>query len=80
MLQKPIVQTGGAEIEAHELKQKILNAPDVEIEGGTVYYFSQNGDDNNDGLSPEKALKSYMKMAELPLKSEIGRASCRERV
>ncbi|MBE6777275.1 MAG: hypothetical protein E7542_04085 [Ruminococcaceae bacterium] len=69
MLQKPIVQTGGAEIEAHELKQKILNAPDVEIEGGTVYYFSQNGDDNNDGLSPEKALKSYMKMAELPLKS-----------
>ncbi len=69
MLQKPIVQTGGAEIEAHELKQKILNAPDVEIKGGTVYYFSQNGDDNNDGLSPEKALKSYMKMAELPLES-----------
>lgn len=30
--------------------------------GGTVYYFSENGDDSNDGLSPETAKKTLVEL------------------
>ncbi len=37
--------------------KKILNEPNMEIPtGATVYYVSNNGDDNNDGKTPETAL------------------------
>ena len=52
---------GYCEEEADALRAKILNAPNTEeiyeIKG-VIYYVSQNGDDNNDGLTPESAIKS----------------------
>lgn len=39
--------------------EKILNSPNMEIPtGATVYYVSNNGDDNNDGLSKETPLST----------------------
>ena len=43
--------------------KNILNAPDIaDKEGGTTYYISPNGDDKNDGLSPETAWGSLKKL------------------
>lgn len=43
---------------ARELREKIRNAkPELDIKG-TTYYVSADGDDNNDGLSPETAWKT----------------------
>ena len=49
-----------AEIErkSNELKEKILGMPDGELFSGTVYYVSADGDDQNDGLSPETPWKT----------------------
>ena len=69
MLQKPNKITGGAEREAKALKQKVLNATDITDFCGRVYYVSQNGDDNNDGLTPETAIKTHAKVGELPLEA-----------
>lgn len=45
---------------ADEMLEKIENYPDSEIKAtGTVYYISNEGDDTNDGLSPETPLKTY---------------------
>ncbi|MBR5538742.1 MAG: hypothetical protein IKU61_02460 [Clostridia bacterium] len=42
----------------YKRKEEILSCPDnLEIKGNT-YYVSCDGDDNNDGLSPQKAWKS----------------------
>lgn len=51
--------SGGADKEAEELMNKVLNSetPDYNITG-TTYYISPNGDDNNDGTSPETAWKT----------------------
>lgn len=62
-------QTGGADKEANVLRQKILNSVNGIYGGGTVYYFSESGDDLNDGLSPQTPLKSYLHIADLPLKA-----------
>jgi len=56
-------QEGGAEAEAAALRDKILNAEDVDPQtfidaGGTVYYISPSGDDANDGTSPETAWRN----------------------
>ena len=63
--------TGYLEAESDELRAKILNAPNTEeiyeIKG-TKYYVSANGDDQNDGLSPEKAICSLDAIEKLPLK------------
>lgn len=40
------------------LKNEILNAKDNLVITGTKYYVSNNGDDNNSGLSPEEAWKT----------------------
>ena len=68
MLQKIRMQTGGAKAQAEALKQKILNARDIEAFSGKVYYVSQNGDDKNDGLSPERAIKTHARVGKLSLK------------
>lgn len=50
---------GGADAQADAMRKKILNAKD-ELEpgpGGTIYYFSQKGDNDNDGLSPDTPKK-----------------------
>ncbi len=39
-------------------KQEILNTKDLLKISGTTYYVSNNGDDNNDGKSPETAWKT----------------------
>ncbi len=56
-------QEGGAEEEATALRDKILNAEDVDPQtfidaGATVYYISPSGNDDNDGTSPETAWKN----------------------
>ena len=53
---------------AEALKEKIMNAKDELTYTGTAYYFSNSGDDANDGLSPEKAVCSLERFYSLPLK------------
>lgn len=52
---------GNSDELANERRQKILDAPNTlenyEVKG-TVYYVSPNGDDKNDGKSPETAFRS----------------------
>lgn len=48
----------GAVKEAGCLRDSILKTPDSDIEWKTKHYISENGDDNNDGLSPDKPLKT----------------------
>lgn len=56
---------------ANKKLAEILNSANTEeiydIKG-TKYYVSQNGDDANDGLSPEKAIKSLDRIDSLELK------------
>ncbi len=62
---------GYLEEDADYLRAKILNTPNTEdlyeIKG-TKYYFSTEGDDNNDGLSPETPKKTLEAIEALPLK------------
>jgi len=52
-------QTGGADAEAEALRQQILNTKDEDLNiTGTTYYVSPNGDDFNDGTTPETAWKT----------------------
>jgi len=67
MVDKVIKQIGGADTVAEQLKQKILSAKDPERVSKNTYYVSERGDDRNDGLSPERPIKSYDKIAKLPL-------------
>ncbi len=64
MLNKVINQIGGAEKESSDLKNKICSAVDTIVidERKKVYYISENGDDNNNGLSPENAIKTFKKI------------------
>ena len=62
--------TGYFEIEANELREKILSAPNTEKLyeiSGKKYYFSSNGNDLNDGCSPETPIKSLKLLETLPL-------------
>ena len=46
-------------------RQEVLNTPNMDISGfKKVYYVSPNGDDANDGLSPETAWKTVAKVNE----------------
>ncbi len=47
--------SGGADTEAEALRQNILNTTDELEITGTTYYVSANGNDENDGMSPETA-------------------------
>ena len=49
---------------ADERRESILNSPSAYTvgEGGIVYYVSPDGDDNNDGKSPETAWKTLDKV------------------
>ncbi len=48
-------------------KNEILNAKDEIKISGTTYFVSNNGDDNNDGKTPETAWKTLKKVSETPL-------------
>lgn len=52
--------SGGADKQAEEMRNAIMNAADTvkAAPGGTTYYVSYNGNDENDGKSPEKAVNS----------------------
>lgn len=43
---------------SEELKNLILNSKSQSVFSGTAYYLSENGNDTNDGLTPETALKT----------------------
>ncbi|MBE7038459.1 MAG: hypothetical protein E7404_06125 [Ruminococcaceae bacterium] len=49
-------------VKGNALKDTILNAKDNLEIAGTKYYISNNGDDNNSGLSPNDAWKSIDKV------------------
>ena len=58
-----------AEIEktAQKRKAEIINAPDsIEILG-TTYYVSNDGDDGNDGKTPESAWRTLDKVSKAEL-------------
>lgn len=69
MIDKVITHSGGADAESSALKEKILSAKDNLGNGNKTYYVSERGDDSNDGLSPEKPIKSYLHIADLPLEA-----------
>ena len=48
---------------ARELKDEILSLPDSEDFAGAVYYVSADGDDENDGLSSDRAWKTLSKVS-----------------
>jgi len=50
-------------------KQEILNAPDELTINGTVYYVANDGNDENDGLTPETAWKTTDKISVAELKA-----------
>ena len=70
MVKKVVKEIGGAEKEASAMLEKILNAENelVFSQNGTVYYVSENGDDSNDGLTPDTAIRNFHKVSDLPLK------------
>ena len=56
--------------QAEKLKKSILTSQSGVPSLGTVYYASSStGSDDNDGLSPEHAVKSLEKVSSLPLKA-----------
>lgn len=68
MIGKVIKHSGGADKEAEAMKKKILEAKnELPERDGKTYYVSQNGDDSNDGLSPERPIKTYGHIQDLPL-------------
>ena len=57
---------------AERLKRRILNSPTSVKPSGVIYYFSADGDDANDGLSPQTPLRSIAKLNALELKPSDG--------
>lgn len=54
--------------DADALRQSILNSPTEITVTGTSYYVSNNGDDANDGLTPETAWATVEKVSNAKLK------------
>lgn len=68
MVDKVIKHKGGADKEADAMRKKVLEAKnELPERDGKIYYVSQSGDDNNDGLSPERPIKTYCHIQDLPL-------------
>ena len=61
----PVLEKSGAMNEANTLRQEILAAKDI-LTRSTIYYVSNNGDDNNDGLSPEAPFKTFERVNAIP--------------
>ena len=57
---------------AERMKRHILSSPTKVKPVGVIYYVSADGDDANDGLSPNKPLRSIARVNELDLKPEDG--------
>ena len=67
MFYRPEKQIGGAECEAAALKKAIISSADTINDRKNIYYFSENGNDSNDGFSPDKAKKSLNMISEISL-------------
>ena len=53
---------------ANALKKSILNSPNTEFDiNGTKYYISADGNDENDGKSPETAIATIAHLADIEL-------------
>ena len=63
----PINNLADVDRAAEALKEEILNAPSSYIVTGLTYYVSQQGSDQNDGLSPETPIKSLDKVNSMEL-------------
>ena len=61
------MQSGGADREAEELKNRIIFAEDTVKSTNNTYYVSENGDDTNDGLSPESAIRTINHLANVSI-------------
>ena len=57
---------------AERMKRRMLNSKDELRPAGVIYYVAQDGDDSNDGLSPQTALRSITRVNELDIKPEDG--------
>ncbi len=70
MVKRVLRETGAADLEADALKQRIINSENelVFSQNGTVYYVSEKGNDANNGLTPETAIKSFHKIGDFNLK------------
>ncbi len=53
---------------AERMKNKIIDSRTSIKPTGTIYYVSADGDDSNDGLSPQKAIRTIEKVNTLKLK------------
>lgn len=53
---------------AETMKKAVLETENKSGFAGTVYYVSESGRDDNDGKTPEKAIRTMAKVAELDLK------------
>lgn len=56
---------GGVKNEAQIIRNRIFEAEDNLTVTGRRFYVSQNGDDKNDGTSPEKAFKTLERVKQL---------------
>ncbi len=50
---------------ADEMKERVINTESDYYARGRIIYVSNDGDDNNDGLTPETAIASIAKIAEM---------------
>lgn len=62
---------------ANDRKNAILNAKDEILIKGTTYYVSNDGNDDNDGLTPQTAWQSTQKVSSYPF--NIGDGVCFKR-
>lgn len=65
----PFLKKSGAQEEAFSFKNNINNLKDGDVKREKVYYVSPHGDDSNDGLSPETAIKTAELVNKLPIGS-----------
>lgn len=73
-------QTGGADAEASALRDTIMNTKDeLKIEGNKFYISAENGNDDNDGTSPETAWQTLAGYSQNKSKIKAGDAVLFER-
>lgn len=61
----PAAIASGAETVGNAMRRDIILYPDTVKASGKTYYISNNGDDQNDGLSPETAWATAEKLNEM---------------
>ncbi len=60
------------ERQAERLRRKILTTENTPLPSGTIYYVSAEGDDQNDGLTPQTALRTIERVNSLDLQPTDG--------